>query len=616
VAVTLWSQPWVPLWLEWEAELTETGPLPAWSLGQIDLEPPEAATRGRVITHTGRSVLTTGVATTMAAAITGYLDAEDARDAAGTGETDEATEQVLARLRDELTTLDVMSAALDGWREQLLGLPYRDGLLYQDANGTRPAPVDVPELVTLGELRLRRARLVDAFGRILDLPDAVAPALPSRDEVPADPGTGLASALRIRPRLTVPARWMFRLVDPAVPAIGVADAAQARIDQVDPDQAVNPVAGFLLPDHIDEALEVFDAAGTPLGQLMHEPFGGGVTWEPAPGRPLPADAGPLAGLVAPQRIVGQLAAGLVATDAAQRQGRPARPETESALSALLRAIDTTLWTVDTFAGLGSEHIVGLVGRPVAVVRARLALEVKDDLAELDLSDAGVRAVREQAYRDLTALAVPLRLGELTRADDGLLGFFVDDDYATFHIVDKVVRGEAFDGGRGKGQLGTYGTTPAIPATVPITNGYVLADDELHVHPGQVVALTLLMHPTGAVHLTSGLLPRKSIALQRDWVAPGLAVMAPSARVGPVLLDPARIALPLVSAFPKDQVFTRRDTPLTWKDDAILAATQTALLPDLPHEVQEGYIRVAPAAPSGAQVSGQGTAAPEPGGGAP
>jgi hypothetical protein len=49
----------------------------------------------------------------------------------------------------------------------------------------------------------------------------------------------------------------------------------------------------------------------------------------------------------------------------------------------------------------------------------------------------------------------------------------------------------------------------------------------------------------------------------------------------------------VSALPKDQVFTRRDTPYTWKDDAILAATQSALLPDLPAEVQEGYIRVAP-----------------------
>ena len=99
-----------------------------------------------------------------------------------------------------------------------------------------------------------------------------------------------------------------------------------------------------------------------------------------------------------------------------------------------------------------------------------------------------------------------------------------------------------------------------------------------------------------MHLTSGVLPRKALALARDWVAPGLSVMAPSARIGPVLIDPAQVRLPKVSAFPPNQLFTRRDTPSSWKDDPILAATQTALLPDLPHEVQEGYIRIAPADP--------------------
>jgi hypothetical protein len=133
----------------------------------------------------------------------------------------------------------------------------------------------------------------------------------------------------------------------------------------------------------------------------------------------------------------------------------------------------------------------------------------------------------------------------------------------------------------------------VPPAKPIEHPYVVAEDELVIRPGQVVMLTLLMVPGGHVHLTSGILPRKSLELARDWVAPGLAVMAPSVRVGPVLVDPAQVRLPKVSAFPKKQIFTRRATPSTWKDDPILAATQTALLPDLPHEVQEGYIRVAP-----------------------
>src|SRR5690606_32715222 len=104
---------------------------------------------------------------------------------------------------------------------------------------------------------------------------------------------------------------------------------------------------------------------------------------------------------------------------------------------------------------------------------------------------------------------------------------------------------------------------------------------------------LLMHPAGRVHLTSGILPRKSLALARDWMQPGLSVIAPSVRVGPVLIDPGEVRLPKVSVFPKDQLWTRRTSPDTWRDDPIVAATPPVLLPELPHEVREGCIRVSP-----------------------
>jgi hypothetical protein len=429
-----------------------------------------------------------------------------------------------------------------------------------------------------------KARIVDAFGRTLDLPtDRLR--VPARDEV--------EDGLALRPRLLRPARWLFRLVDP-----GPADAStgnespEATIDQIDPAQQINPVSGFLLPDHMDEALEVFDASGRPLGQLMHEPFGGGVTWEIAPGRSGPADAGPGFDLAPRQQLLGLMAAAMVAEDARERGGEP-RAETESTLSAFLRAVDTTLWTIDTFAGFGTEHIAGLVGRPIAVVRATLALDIQDDLGELSFADEAQRSARKGAYEALKTLAFPVRLGELTRTDDGLLGFFVDDDYSRFHVVDRTVRDGALDVGRGRGQFAQLGSTKQIPEAKPISIPYIVGEDELLVRPGQVLRLTLLMHPSSRVHLTSGILPRKNLQLARDWVQPALAVMAPSVRVGPVLVDPEKIRLPKVSSFPKDQLWTRRDTPSTWKDDPILAATQTALLPDTPSEVQEGYIRVSP-----------------------
>jgi hypothetical protein len=369
---------------------------------------------------------------------------------------------------------------------------------------------------------------------------------------------------------------------------------------------VNPVAGFVMPDHLDESLEVFDVTGAPVGELLHEPVSGGVMWEIAAGREGPADAGPLFGLTPAQQALGDFAAALVAADASARAGAPLAEgqQPESALSALLRAIDTTLWTVDSFATLGSEHVAGLVGRPVAVVRAQLRLELRPPL-DVDLSDAQRAAEWADAEQAAARYAFPVRIGELTRSDDGVLGFFVNDDYSRFRLVDKVIAATAADAGRSRGQLGVYDTENGMPPASAIVHPYIAGTDDadtLQLHIGQTVTLTILMHPAGKATLSSGLLPRKALALARDWVGPGLAAIAPSLRTGPVLCETdldteGQVRMPKVSVFGKDQNFLWRDTPATWRTDAILAATQTALLPDTPAELREGWIRVAPTPPA-------------------
>ena len=320
---------------------------------------------------------------------------------------------------------------------------------------------------------------------------------------------------------------------------------------------------------------MFGADGAPLGELITEPTGGGVVWEPAPGRPLRADAAPGEGLTTAQRPLGLLASGMVAADAAARAGQPAGAAggpAESALSAFLRAIDTTLWTVDPIAGAGSSAVASIVGRPVAVVRTVLSVDVADDLDALTLDDAG-RAARAQAYADLTRLGVPVRIGELTRTDDGVLGWFADDDYSRMHVVDKLVRDEALAAGPGQGHFGPWGTTPVVPDPQPIDHPYLDTADTVVVHPGSPRLLTVLMLPGSTASVTCGLVPRVTIALQRAWYAPGLEKLSPSVRVGPVLVDPGQVRLPAVTALGQRQVLTHREGPLGWQDDAILAATQ-------------------------------------------
>ena len=394
---------------------------------------------------------------------------------------------------------------------------------------------------------------------------------------------GALDEFLLAPRITAPSRLQVRLLDAAD------DAAEATIDQGAPASA-SPVAAWLLPDHVDGALEVFDADGQPVGQLRHEDLGGGVVWEGAPGRPEPIGAPPPASLSGHART---FATELVRMDAVERAAGRA-PDADSALSALLRVIDTTLWTVDPFGQTGSEHLSLLIGRPIAVVRAELRLDVRSDVDDYPGLAPDAKAAREAAFAALADRAFDVRLGALTYQDDGLLGYFVDDDYTRIFPVHSSVLTQALASGRHEGYLGPVDEVTAFEAsgqTRPITSSYVVPDPTVTVRPGQTVRLTLLMDPAHPVHVSCGLLPRKSVALLRDWTADALTRLAPSFRVGPVLIDPQTIRMPEPSAVGAHQQWTRRDGPLTWRDDPIVASTQDALLPDAATEVQEGYVRV-------------------------
>jgi hypothetical protein len=101
-----------------------------------------------------------------------------------------------------------------------------------------------------------------------------------------------------------------------------------------------------------------------------------------------------------------------------------------------------------------------------------------------------------------------------------------------------------------------------------------------------------MAPGGSAHATCGIFPRVRTPLSRDWLAPALKALMPTFRVGPVLVDPTTVRVPKATGLPKEQVFTSRPDPASWRDDPIAAATQDALLPTAPAVVREGYLRVA------------------------
>jgi len=317
---------------------------------------------------------------------------------------------------------------------------------------------------------IRAMRLVDAFGRTLDVPtDSIGTTTPLEVE-------GAPAAMNMPVRVQGGARWLFRLVDPGYQG-DPAQAPEAFVNQLEPELAVNPVAGYLLPDHIDESLEAFDNQGNPLGQISHHELTGSVRWEPAPGRPLPPGAGPMAELPVTATPVGRLVAGVIRSDIRERDSQVA--STESSLSALMRAIDTTLWTVDTYSSLGSGTVAGLVGRPIAVVKAVLRLDIPDDLSDVRVDSDATAIARKAAFDALRDESFPVRLGDLQRSDDSLLGYFLEDDYDHFHLVDKTIAELARDSGRRRGQLGLLGSVH-IPGVEPLKHPYLFGGDTLYI----------------------------------------------------------------------------------------------------------------------------------------
>lgn len=580
------NRPWAPMHLDWEVDYHPSANRERdWTLGEIDYDLTGSLPAGdgapAPTRLSGRCLLDAGLAE--AAALTVRNANEAAARSGGTGQVQAKamvayesavamrlihrmaaidTGDDLADIGQALQDMDVLSGALENFHQRLR----------QDVSDEE-APEEVPDgFVPLraGTLRLRRVRLVDGFGQVLWLAgsgpeSALEPErliVAETASIPEAPGRFAAS-----PRFTAPSRLWFRWVRPDDPT---ADAT--------PDHS--PVCGWVLPDHIDGALEFFDAAGGALGQLRLHPRLG-AEWELAPGRP--STVGGTPGAAIPQSQLAAIAQALVDRGLDDVDEDPGR---ETALAALLRVIDSTLWTVDPYAATGEEHLSLLIGHPVAVLRAVVRLDVAEPVPDVG---------NEQ-------VAVPVRLGALTQWKDGLFGYFVGDDFDHFRCVRSEAAELALDSPRNgflgsvteaRSYYGRYlddlaaGDDPGSPVVHP----YIDREGLLWLVPGQTHTLTLLVEPHAVVHATAGLLPRKEIGLRREWIADALAAIAPTFRYGPVLRDPREVRMPIAADIGGAWTWTHRADVDVWAEEPVSHDGGEAILPPDPAVAQEGWLRL-------------------------
>jgi hypothetical protein len=618
IAVTPSVHPWLPRHLDWEIEyLASPRHLEDWALGELDFAPDEggvpAVGTAFSTVVSGRALLSGGAATSMMGALTKAMvdvnvigssvviqsnkllrfsstlqetmiqmlatlpplsDAVAGKEGSTGTTADGATSSdhsaALGDVAKALDQMDVLSGALDGLYDKLRAALSKQG---------RPGD---GELVA-GFLRIRRLRLVDGYGQFLDLVGSSATSVADSTRIlKAGPLAlaGRSDLVALPPRLTTRARLWVRFAN--------ADEGPNASSPLD-DMQAQPLCGFVMPNHVDGSLDFYAVGGETLGKIrtdwvLDPAAPPRIVWEDAPGRPSTVGEPPSRAI--PNHWLGSMADALLAW------GRT-HPSTaaEHALSALLRLIDSTRWTVDPFGHAGDEHLALLVGHPVVALRAHVKLEVVD----------------EQGLPAAITTPFPLRLGALTHWQDGLFGYFINDDYTRFHCVDAAAAGfarrigpqQGFLAGVGNGSVAFAEITADLDSSgggdgdTPVQHPYIDVSEVVWIQPNQETWLTLLVEPHTEVHATMGLLPRKSAAMRREWIMPGITNLAPTFRFGPVLQDPKTVRMPIPVDLQGVWSWDHRADINQWENTPVTNATGDAPLSSAPSAVHEGWLQLMP-----------------------
>ncbi|RLV04500.1 hypothetical protein CTZ27_11265 [Streptomyces griseocarneus] len=369
--------------------------------------------------------------------------------------------------------------------------------------------------VRAAQLAFEQLHVIDRFGRSLAIisPDNVDsfPILPADSvtpDIPVNPENPYRY-FELPPRILQPARLRFDFVSTRD------DHHRVDVD-AGPREAAGdtPVCGWLLANHLSRSLLVHAPDGTGLGEIRtalnttHEQV---TAWDPLPDSPYPdLDPGSASGQA--------FAAGHPHLYGFVTELLDAGPE---AFAELLTVVDQAMSA--TAAGEEDDSLAALVGRPMALLRAR----VKFELDGPPMTTSSWDDVVDPPAPEFTDYLWNVRLGAADMLGDGLAGFFLGSDYTRLHaVVRRQPRGPRY-------AFGIDGQEIALPAR-PVVRPGGIADEA-------AAWVTLLADPWAAVHAVTDLLPVGRLLLPPTWVREPLGRMKLSFRMGPLLAGTREVA---------------------------------------------------------------------------
>ncbi|PJN27776.1 hypothetical protein [Kitasatospora sp. CB02891] len=550
----LWRQPWQPLYLLWAVHCY---PLP-YRTGSGSGAATHWTFDGRVHRWNGTSPrpYQTVKGRSRLSALPGFAVRARAEEYIGRYVTDSALAQ---RIRDQAGSdhnRDQISQSLDGlnaWLAQRKPSHHFDPLSGTSgpllttepviANPETAATLHHFDPVRSAQVVIEELTLVDQFGRVCKAVNETTAAQirPRRatsvqpDPDPADPSRPLVADravagweyryVQLPPRLHQPARtcleWLRHTDDNQPVPVGA--------QPVDPGHS--PVCGWLVPNPREQSLLVYGADGAGLGELhvAGPATAERVDWLPLPGSPwLTRDritADPDVFTLAHPHLGGLLRWLLKPQPKTPAEGPPAFRD-------LLAVIDLALHTIAPPDQHTGPHWTLLAGRPLALVRAR----VRIDLAAPPLYDATWKRLplgpRDDDGNVLRAARWPVRLGDAHRAGDGLVGYFTTDPAKANSRATPYHR--LFTGHRPPHPESSFPLPIDAAADLRVLAAH--ADDSAAPPAADAAAAwaTLLIDPWASVHAHSGILPAVATRLPEPFVRGPMATLSPALRTGPVL----------------------------------------------------------------------------------
>ncbi|CAL9331060.1 hypothetical protein [Streptomyces sp. enrichment culture] len=567
-STNLWRQPWAPLLLLWTARIRSLPahpqkPDPAapgwpgwhydghhWHLdagtewhkgtsGQWELDGKGTTAPEDLV---GRALLTPLPDFLVSGRIKDYLHRH--RD---------ADHALLNTLRDQATTSQICQTlgGLGAYLAQYRAVPHSDppepredlsALLRPTWAVPSPDPDATPwgRPVAAGQFVLTELIIVDRFGRGYDHinPHTLHRSTPARstDLAPNTahpaghtprPGdhdgnllaldeTHPGACIQLQPRLQQAARTRFELVSPTDDHL-VLSAEAAPTPAGTPDNG--PVCGWLVPDHRNNTLAVYAADGTGLGEIL-------ITgpednprpdWRPLPGSPwLTTDHLRHADFAHRHPHLGPLIQDLFA-------GSPT--DVLHACTDLRHVIDEALLATHAPDDSHTTPWTLLAGRPVAVVRARLRIELADTPHPQPTWEHLLDDPLPTDANPLRSTAWPIRLGDAAHPGDGLIGYYTAPD------------GKPTDYTR----LNTPYTEPtaqhyARPIT-PQAFPTVVAENTPHgarPSPAATAWVTMLVNPFAPLGARTGILPAATTRVPDNAIRGPLARIALCVPTGPLL----------------------------------------------------------------------------------